>query len=279
MPELPEVEVVRRGLERGVVGRTVREVEATGARSIRRHRSAAAFAEPLVGRTVRAVDRRGKYLLFRLDDDAVLVAHLRMSGQLLLEPDPTAERAKHTHVVLTFVDGGQLRFVDPRTFGELFVSATRTRDGEVVELARLGPEPLDPATTPSVLGERLTPRRTRLKTALLDQHVIAGIGNIYSDEIAFRAGLRHDHRTDALTDDEVLALHGAMVSVLADAVDLGGSSLADGQYVDVDGRAGTYQARHAVFARAGQDCPRCGRTIERVRFAGRSTHLCPGCQV
>jgi len=279
MPELPEVEVVRRGLERGIVGRTVRDVEATGARSIRRHPSAAAFRAPLLGRTVRAVDRRGKYLLIRLDDDAVLVAHLRMSGQLLLAADASVERAKHTHVVLTFEDGGQLRFVDPRTFGELFVSATRTRDGEVIELARLGPEPLDPTTTVEVLGSRLTPRRTRLKTALLDQHVIAGLGNIYSDEIAFRAGLRHDHRTDALTPAEVAALHAAMVEVLGEAVRRGGSSLADGQYVDVDGRAGTYQSEHAVFARAGQPCPRCGRTIERVRFAGRSTHLCPGCQV
>ncbi|MFM7616487.1 MAG: bifunctional DNA-formamidopyrimidine glycosylase/DNA-(apurinic or apyrimidinic site) lyase [Actinomycetes bacterium] len=278
MPELPEVEVVRRGLERGVVGREVRAVEATGARSIRRHPSAAAFRAPLVGRTVRAVDRRGKYLLLRLDDDAVLVAHLRMSGQLRLAPDPAVERLRHTHVVLTFTDGGELRFVDPRTFGELFVSATRARDGGIGELARLGPEPLDPATTPEVLERRLTPRRTRLKTALLDQRIIAGLGNIYSDEIAFRAGLRHDHRTDALTPSEVDGLHAAMVDVLTTAVHAGGSSLADGQYVDVDGAPGTYQHEHAVFARAGADCPRCGRTIERVRFAGRSTHFCPGCQ-
>ncbi|MEY3362037.1 MAG: hypothetical protein RL531_1756 [Actinomycetota bacterium] len=278
MPELPEVEVVRRGLALGVLDRAVREVEATGARSIRRHADAAEFGGALRGRTVRAVDRRGKYLLLRLDDDAVLVAHLRMSGQLRLVDDPTAERAKHTHVVLTFADGGQLRFVDPRTFGELFVSASRSRDGEVVELASLGPEPLDPATTPETLGRRLTPRRTRLKTALLDQRTIAGIGNIYSDEIAFRAGLRHDHRTDTLTEEEVARLHAAMVGVLDAAVRCGGSSLADGQYVDVDGRAGTYQHEHAVFARAGTPCPRCGRTIERVRFAGRSTHFCPGCQ-
>jgi formamidopyrimidine-DNA glycosylase len=278
MPELPEVEVVRCGLARGVEGRTVEAVEATGARSIRRHVGPAEFGAAVVGRRVRRVDRRGKYLLLRLDDDTVLVAHLRMSGRLLLAADAAVERAKHTHVVLTFTDGGQLRFVDPRTFGELFVSATRSHDGEVVELASLGPEPLDPATTAEVLAARLTPRRTRLKTALLDQRTIAGIGNIYSDEIAFRAGLRHDHRTDALTPAEVARLHAAMVEVLDAAVRCGGSSLADGQYVDVDGRAGTYQHQHAVFARAGAPCPRCDRTIERVRFGGRSTHFCPGCQ-
>lgn len=278
MPELPEVEVVRRGLARGVVGRTVREVEATGARSIRRHADAAEFRSLVVGRTVRAVDRRGKYLLLRLDDDAVLIGHLRMSGQLRLAADAEVERAKHTHVVLTFADGGQLRFVDPRTFGELFVSATRTRDGEVAELETLGPEPLDSDTTADILGARLTPRRTRLKTALLDQRTIAGIGNIYGDEIAFRAGLRHDHRTDALTPEELDRLHAAMVTVLEAAVGAGGSSLADGQYVDVDGRAGTYQRDHAVFARAGQPCRRCDGTVERVRFAGRSTHFCSGCQ-
>ncbi len=278
MPELPEVEVVRRGLARGVVGRTVDAVEATGARSIRRHADADEFGGAVVGRTVRRVDRRGKYLLLRLDDDSVLVAHLRMSGQLILTADATRPRARHTHVVLTFTDGGQLRFVDPRTFGELFVSATRSRDGAVVELASLGPEPLDRATTPAVLAARLTPRRTRLKSALLDQRTIAGIGNIYGDEIAFRAGLRHDHRTDSLTPAEVARLHAAMVEVLDAAVRCGGSSLADGQYVDVDGRAGTYQHEHAVFARAGEPCLRCGRTIERVRFAGRSTHFCPGCQ-
>jgi formamidopyrimidine-DNA glycosylase len=278
MPELPEVEVVRRDLEREVVGKKIKSTEVHGMRTIRRYRQKKQFTSLLEGRTIKGVDRKGKYILLRLDDGEVLIVHLGMSGQLLRAKGTRDPVAKHTHVVFTFTQGGQLRFIDPRTFGEMFVADV---DGieEVDELSHLGIDPLETALSWDHFGELIAQRHTKLKTALMDQKFLAGIGNIYSDEIMFNAGLRWDRQSDELSPEEVRRLYRAVIETLQDAVKFRGSSLADEQYVDLFGKKGGYQEFHKVYAREGEACPRCRATIARVKFGGRSTFYCPSCQV
>jgi formamidopyrimidine-DNA glycosylase len=279
MPELPEVEVLRRDLEREVVGKKVKAVDVDGMRSVRRHHNRKQFAARLVGKKITGVERRGKYLLLRLDDGDVLVVHLGMSGQLLRTKTAREATAKHTHVVITFTQGGQLRFVDPRTFGEMFVTELDNVDEEVPELAHLGLDPLETAMSWEVFGSLLAQRHAKLKPLLMDQKFMAGIGNIYSDEILWGAGLRWDHMSDALTGQEVRRLYRSMMETLQDAVKYRGSSLADEQYVDLFGKPGGYQHHHNVYAREAQACPRCRHVIVRERVSGRSTYYCSACQV
>ncbi|HEX5585933.1 MAG TPA: bifunctional DNA-formamidopyrimidine glycosylase/DNA-(apurinic or apyrimidinic site) lyase [Acidimicrobiia bacterium] len=279
MPELPEVEVLRRDLEREVVGKKVKAVDVDGMRSVRRHHNRKQFVARLVGKKITGVERRGKYLLLRLDGGDVLVVHLGMSGQLLRTKTAREATAKHTHVVITFTQGGQLRFVDPRTFGEMFVTELDNVDEEVPELAHLGIDPLETAMSWEHFGSLLAQRHAKLKPLLMDQKFMAGIGNIYSDEILWGAGLRWDHMSDALTGQEVRRLYRSMMETLQDAVKHRGSSLADEQYVDLFGKPGEYQHHHNVYAREAQACPRCRHVIVRERVSGRSTFYCSACQV
>jgi formamidopyrimidine-DNA glycosylase len=283
VPELPEVETIRRDLDREVVGKRIKAVDVTGMRSIRRHPNKKHFAAKLVGRKIMAVQRRGKYLLLRLDGPDVLVVHLGMSGQLLMARPagrhPKAPPPKHTHVVVTFTVSGQLRFVDPRTFGELFVTAADHVADEVPELAHLGFDPFDDVMTWTSFGDLLHGRHVMLKTLLMDQRFLAGIGNIYSDEILFEAGLRYDRSSDSLSAQEVRRLYRSMVETLQDAIRHRGSSLADEQYRDLFGEIGDFQTQHKVYDREGQACRRCRSPIVRVKVAGRSHFLCGQCQV
>jgi len=207
----------------------------------------------------------------------VAVVHLGMSGQLLLS-SPGDREAPHTHVVLGF-DGDrpdgerELRFVDPRTFGEVFVTGA----GASV-LAHLGPDPLVDLKGWAELADLLATRRSQLKFLLMDQRFLAGIGNLYSDEILFAARLRYDRRSETLTDTEVRRLYRAMTTILESAIGHRGSSLADEQYRDVFGVIGDFQNHHQVYGRAGQGCPRCRTAIVRIKTGGRSTFLCPRCQ-
>ena len=280
MPELPEVETIRRDLEKEVVGRRIKAVEVTGMRSIRRHPNKKHFASKLEGNKINGVDRKGKYLLMRLEGGDVLVVHLGMSGQLLRSKggvkDPVA---KHTHVVLTFTQGGELRFLDPRTFGEMFVTSPDDLAEAVPELAHLGFDPVDDMMSWTRFGEALTARRTKLKSLLMDQRFVAGIGNIYSDEILWGAGLRYDRGSESLSSQEVRRLYRAMVEVLQEAIKHRGSSLADEQYRDLFGAIGEYQTQHKVYDREGEACRRCRSLVVRHKFGGRSTFLCPQCQV
>jgi formamidopyrimidine-DNA glycosylase len=280
VPELPEVETIRRDLEKEISGKRIRQVEVTGMRSIRRHPNKKHFIGKLEGKKITAVQRRGKYLLIRLEGGDVLVSHLGMSGQLLKarggakDPPP-----KHTHVVMTFTQGGQLRFVDPRTFGELFVTSADELAEAVPELAHLGFDPIDDVMSWTRFGELLQARKAKLKQLLMDQKFVAGIGNIYSDEILWAAGLRYDRFSDRLTSQEVRRLYRAMVETLQEAIKHRGSSLADEQYVDLYGAMGEYQTQHKVYDREGQSCRRCRSTIVKVKVNGRSSFLCPQCQV
>jgi formamidopyrimidine-DNA glycosylase len=276
VPELPEVETVRRDLQAELVGRTIATLDPRGVRTFRRTLDVADVVTRTTGRTVTAVDRRGKYLLVRLDSPDVIVVHLRMSGQLLMA-DPGRALPKHTHATFTFSSGTQLRFVDPRTFGEVFVS-TVGPDGAVPELAHLGPDPLDPRFDVTALRSVTAGRRTTVKALLLDQRAVAGIGNLYSDEILWLARIRHSRRADGLTRPQVVRLYESMVTTLSAAIAHRGSSLADEQYRDLYGAVGAYQHRHNVYAREGGPCPRCGGTIRRVKAVGRSTYFCPRCQ-
>ena len=279
MPELPEVETIRRDLEREVAGKKIKGVEVHGLRSIRRHGTKKKFIDALDGRKINSVGRKGKYLQLKLDDGKVLVIHLGMSGQLLRAKSAREKMPKHTHVVIVFTQGGQLRYVDPRTFGELFVAAPEDIDKEVPELAHLGIDPLEDAMSWAVFGRMLQAKRTKLKPLLMDQKFVAGIGNIYSDEILWTAGLRHDRASDSLTSQEVRRLYRAMVETLQDAIKHRGSSLADEQYRDLFGKTGEYQSQHKVYDREGQACPRCRSTVARLKVGGRSSFYCPQCQV
>jgi formamidopyrimidine-DNA glycosylase len=279
MPELPEVEVIRRDLEKEVVGRKVKAVDVAGMRSIRRYRQRKQFTGALVGKKFLGVERRGKYLLVKLDGGDVLVIHLGMSGQLRRAAGTKEPVAKHTHVVITFTQGGQLRFIDPRTFGEMFVTSLDGLEDEVDELAHLGLDPLETALSWDHFGDLVAQRHAKLKPALMDQKFIAGIGNIYSDEILHHAGLRWDRMSDELTPEEVRRLYRAVVEVLQEGVKHRGSSLADEQYVDLHGKKGGYQEHHQVYAREGQACYRCRRDVVREKVGNRSTFYCPYCQV
>jgi formamidopyrimidine-DNA glycosylase len=279
VPELPEVETVRRGLEAQVVGRRITRVEVGRERTVRRT-SRQAVIDGLTDVTITGANRRGKYLLCPLDSGDELMVHLRMSGRLLVAA-ADAERPPHTHVVL-HLDGEpaqELWFVDPRTFGEVVVFDPTNVAIEVPELARMGVDPITDGLSRAELARILRARRRQLKPLLLDQHVIAGIGNIYCDETLHLAGLRHDRLSDSLSPREITRLHGAILTVLTSAIDAGGSTLADTQYVDIEGQGGWFQVHHRVYDRGGQRCITCGRAdIVRVMMGGRSTCFCPRCQ-
>jgi formamidopyrimidine-DNA glycosylase len=279
MPELPEVETIRRDLDREVVGKRIKAVEATGTRSIRRHKSKKDFIAKLEGRKITGVVRRGKYLLVKLEGGDVLVVHLGMSGQLLRAKGPKEPLAKHTHVVITFTQGGQLRYVDPRTFGELFVTSIDGVEDACPELAHLGFDPLDDVMSWNAFGAKLQARKAKLKALLMDQKFIAGIGNMYADEILWAAGLRPDRGSETLSSQEVRRLYRAMVETLQDAIKHRGSSLADEQYRDLFGEVGGYQGEHKVYDLEGKPCRRCRTPIVRVKATGRSTFFCGQCQV
>jgi formamidopyrimidine-DNA glycosylase len=279
VPELPEVETVRRGLESAIVGRTVRAVEVSGRRTVRRQ-SPAQLESRLIGRTITGAGRRGKFLLLSLDDDAVLVVHLRMTGQLLhFAASERPEPAAHTHVRVLLDDGSELRFVDPRTFGEWWVTSELDARGVPEELSHIGRDPLLEGLPATYLAKSFAGRRAPLKALLTDQRIVAGIGSIYADESCFRARLRPDRLGGSLSAPEVSALARAARAVLRDAVASRGSSLRDQTYRDLSGGLGSYQGRHAVYDRAGEPCPHCGRAVERLKIGARSAYFCGACQL
>ena len=287
MPELPEVETVRRSLEDALVGSRITRVDVGRDRTVRRS-SAAALKAGLLHETFTAARRRGKYLLFDLSSGNTMMVHLRMSGRLLLA-NPHEVREAHTHVVVGLQRAGaddiDLRFVDPRTFGEVVVydpDDINPATGEaflVPEVGRLGLDPLVDDFTFDEFRRALTTKNRGLKATLLDQSVLAGIGNIYADEIMHRSKLRWNRRIATLSVKQIRLLHESTVAILAEAVAAGGSTLSDTQYVDALGREGIFQTEHRVYAREGERCRTCARgTIRRVMGAGRSTHFCPVCQ-
>jgi formamidopyrimidine-DNA glycosylase len=275
VPELPEVETVRRGLAEHVAGRAVDEVEVLHPRAVRRHAAGAAdFAAALRGRVLNAPLRRGKYLWLPVGDDALL-AHLGMSGQLLVG-ESGRPLSPHVRVRFTFRDGGpDLRFTDQRTFGHLLFSPGGARLPAVI--AHIAPDPLEPAFNQAAFAARLRSRRTGIKRALLDQSLISGVGNIYADEALWRARLHWARAADRLRGPDVSRLVDAVQEVFADALNVGGTSF-DRLYVNVSGQSGYFEGSLAVYGRAGQPCPRCGAPVRRDAFMNRSSFSCPVCQ-
>jgi formamidopyrimidine-DNA glycosylase len=281
VPELPEVEVVRAGLDGHVTGRTIATVEVLHPRAIRRHLLGPAdFTGRLAGRTIAAAQRRGKYLWLELSDetnpDIALLAHLGMSGQLLVEK-PSQRDETHLRARFTFTDGGrELRFVDQRTFGGLAVEESA---GEEIpaRLAHIAIDPLDEAFDVDAFTAALRRRRTEVKRALLDQTLIGGVGNIYADEALWRARLHGARPTDKLTRAQVADLLDGVRDVLSEALAQGGTSF-DSLYVDVNGQSGYFSRFLAVYGQADRPCPRCGTPIHRESFMNRSSYSCRRCQ-
>ena len=278
--ELPEVEVMRRDLEKEVVGKRIKDVDVRPQRGamriIRRHARRKEFADRLTGRKILKVDRRGKYVLLHLDGGDVLVVHFGMSGQLLRGTKRQAIQP-HTHVVIDFAQGGDLRFVDPRTFGEMFVTSVDEL-GKVKELEHIAIDPLEDTFTWQEFSAELARRAAKLKPLLMDQKFVSGLGNIYSDEVLFQAGLRHDRTSDSLSSQEVRRLYRAMREVLQDAVRFRGTTLEDEAYLDLFGKPGEFQHELKVYGRRGQPCRRCRTPIDSVKIGGRNSYFCPQCQ-
>jgi formamidopyrimidine-DNA glycosylase len=269
MPELPEVETVRRGLAAAVTGRRIAAV-AVHERRLRRP-IARDFATRLAGRRITAVRRRAKYLLLDLDDRSVWLVHLGMTGTLVVRPRAEPLRI-HTHVVADLDDGRTLRFHDPRRFGLMRVGAPTA----LAELAALGPEPLDEGFSPAFLHETARRQRRAVKSLLMDQQVVAGLGNIYVNEILFAAGVRPSRPTARVTRAEAVRIVAETARVLGAAIALRGSSISD--YRDERGEPGAFQHAFRVYERAGEPCRRCDGVIRRRVIVGRSSFFCPRCQ-
>ena len=278
--ELPEVEVVRRDLEKDVATRRIAEVEVrrmkNTKRVIRRHKTPKEFRDRLKGRRITKVERKGKYLLLHLDTGDVLVAHFGMTGRFL-RGTKRLPLDGHTHVIFTFQQGGDLRYIDPRTFGELFVTAGDDL-GKVKELAHIAIDPLESTFTWLQFSHALASRATKLKPLLMDQQFISGLGNIYSDEVLFLAGLRHDRMSSELSAQEVRRLYRGMQEVVQESIRFRGTTLGDDAYVDLFGKPGEYQNELKVYGRKGEPCRRCRTPIETVKYSGRNSFFCPQCQ-
>jgi len=276
MPELPEVETVRRGLAQWVAGRTIGTVQVLHPRAVRRHLAGADdFAAALAGRTVTNVLRRGKYLWLALDSDDAVLGHLGMSGQMLML-DAAAAPGPHLRIRFSFSDGGpELRFVDQRTFGGLAISPGGAR--LPVEIAHIARDPFDPDFDPAAFVTGLRGKRTTVKRALLDQTLISGVGNIYADEALWRARLHGERPTATLTRPAARALLEHVRDVMSEALHVGGTSF-DALYVNVNGESGYFDRALAAYGREGLPCLRCGAPIRRERFMNRSSFSCPRCK-
>jgi formamidopyrimidine-DNA glycosylase len=278
MPELPEVEVVRRGLQAHVVGRTITAVRVHHPRAVRRHEAGPAdLTARLLDARITGTDRRGKYLWLLLDEgDCALLVHLGMSGQMLLG---TVPNAGHLRIAAVLDDGTTLSFVDQRTFGGWLLAEMVTVDGSVVPapVAHLARDPLDPRFDIDAVVSVLRRKHSEIKRQLLDQTVVSGIGNIYADEALWRAKVNGARAADTLTRRQLTSVLGAAAEVMRDALAQGGTSF-DSLYVNVNGQSGYFDRSLNVYGRDGEHCRRCGAVIRREKFMNRSSYYCPRCQ-
>jgi len=279
--ELPEVEVLRRDMEKEIVGRKIESTEVRTHKNAmklisRHHRTRKDFTKRLKGRKIVRAGRRGKYLLLFLDDDQVLVTHFGMSGRFL-KGTKRMELTPHTHVYIQFARGGDLRYIDPRAIGRLFVTTQEELDG-VRELSKVGTDPLEQTFTWPQFSEALAAKKQKLKPLMMDQEFLSGLGNIYSDEVLFQAGLRHDRRSDDLSSQEVRRLYRAIQETLQEAIKSRGTTLEDEAYLDLFGNPGEHAPQLNVYGRRGQPCRRCRSPIESVKISNRASYFCPVCQ-
>lgn len=286
MPELPEVEMVRRQLEGKILGKEIADIEVRAWKSVGNDRY---FTKTLLGQTITNIDRKGKYLFFTLSgQDSYLLGHLKMTGRLIfqtpgghkeyggghvLDHPPTDQPHAHTRIIFTFSDGSHLYFNDMRKFGYV---KRATADEVAAQKSDLGVEPISEDYTKEEFADILSGRKTSIKAALLKQSDIAGLGNIYVDEACFRAKVRPERQAGELTEKEAEDLYTATRTVLEDSLEYGGTTFRD--YADTNGEHGNFTDKLHVFDRDGEACDECGATIEKIRVAGRGTHFCPQCQ-
>ena len=280
MPELPEVETVRRGLERQTQGFTIERVEVLRARAIASPPVPEQFCSAVEGCSVEQWMRRGKYLMARLTRSGAEAGHwgvhLRMTGQFLWMESPK-DPCSHTRVRFWNAQGQELRFVDLRSFGEMWwVPPGEPLESVMTGLKRLGPEPFSAAFTPQYLREKLKGSSRAIKTALLDQALVAGVGNIYADESLFMSRIAPEERAGALKPKQLERLHAALVEVLTTSIGAGGTTFSD--FRDLTGTNGNYGNAAWVYRRTGEPCRFCGTPIRRDKLGGRSSHWCPSCQ-
>jgi formamidopyrimidine-DNA glycosylase len=271
VPELPEVETVRRGLAEHIIGKKFKEIEvlhhrATSPKSI-------AALTSLRGARVKDISRRGKFLWFELDRPEVLVGHLGMSGQFLIQPNSASDER---HLRVRFKLGKyELRFIDQRTFGWLGVE--ETLNGAPTCVQHIAADPFDPSFNLAETISRFSKKKTEIKRALLDQSVMSGVGNIYADEALWRSKIHPESRTETMKASRIKELIESAKEVMAEALEVGGTSF-DDLYINVNGESGYFERALAAYGQEGEGCPRCGREIRRITFANRSSHFCPKCQ-
>ena len=271
MPEMPEVETVRRTLTPLAVGKTIKRVDVWYDKII--VGDVKSFQQQLKGKTIEKIDRYGKYLLFRLGD-LTIVSHLRMEGKYrLITAD--APREKHEHLQFIFTDGSALRYDDVRKFGRLQLVETGT-ERIVTGIKHLGPEALSPEFTEDYFAKALKNKTKKIKNLLLDQTVVAGLGNIYVDEVLWQAKINPVAEPKDLTKQQVQDLYEAINSTIKEAIKLGGTTVHS--FLNAEGQAGGYQDRLEVYGRAGEDCLRCGGKLVKIKVNGRGTTYCPNCQ-
>lgn len=278
MPELPEVETVRKGLAQLVSGKKIESVHVSWPRIIHTDESLEQWQHELVGQTIHSISRRGKYLVFHLSD-CLLISHLRMEGKYLYYPDENsleAAMAKHTHVRYYFADGSQLHYHDVRKFGRIERIATDALDG-YFSAKKLGPEPIEGEFLLENFQEQLKTIKKAIKPVLLEQKLVVGLGNIYVDETLFRAQIHPSVLANRLSEDQVILLHQKIMEVLDEAIEAGGSTIRS--YKNSLGEAGMFQQVLNVYGRQDEPCPRCGTPIQKIKLAQRGTHFCPSCQV
>lgn len=273
MPELPEVETVKRILEPQLTGRTITRLTLNRP-DIVAHPAPQTFADAVTGTTITGMDRRGKYLSILLQDGGRIVLHLRMTGCLLVTP-PDWPQEKHTHLLFHLDDGNELRFIDPRRFGRFWLFGSGEAD-TVSGAHKLGPEPFDKRLTATYLSDTLSKRKRSIKDCLLDQSVIAGIGNIYADEILFATKIRPDRAACTLTEDDWQRLADAIPVIMAGAVEANAMTPED--YLAGKGQDYRNTPTFQVYGHAGEPCPRCGAALCRAVVAGRGSVYCPVCQ-
>ena len=271
MPELPEVETVRRGLENLILGKKISSIDIRYLKMIKTDLDE--FHKEVSGQIIESMGRRGKYLIFYLTDK-VLISHLRMEGKFFYYPDQVPER-KHAHVFFQFEDGGTLVYEDVRKFGTMELLAPQLLEAYFVS-KKLGPEPREEDFNLQTFQAALSKSKKPIKSHLLDQTLVAGLGNIYVDEVLWRAQVHPARPSQSLTAKEVTALHDQTIAVLGQAVEKGGSTIRT--YTNAFGEDGTMQDFHQVYGKTGQPCARCSATIEKIQLGGRGTHFCPQCQ-
>ncbi|MDJ0536177.1 MAG: DNA-formamidopyrimidine glycosylase [Xenococcaceae cyanobacterium MO_207.B15] len=276
MPELPEVETVRRGLDKLTTKQPIEGGEVLLQRSLAYPLSSSQFLADLVGNSIITWSRRGKYLLAKISSGSCLGVHLRMTGQLLWV-EQNIPLQKHTRIRLFFPDNQELRFVDTRTFGKFWlVPGDIAPETIITGLQKLALEPFDSQFTPDYLAEKINKRRRPIKTLLLEQSIVAGIGNIYADEVLFKSGIKPNMLGIDLQPNQIKQIHNAIVEVLQTAIDQGGTTFSD--FLNLLGVNGNYGDAAWVYGRKGEPCKVCGTPIEKIKLLGRSCHFCPSCQ-